>query len=122
MSHPTHPPTHPCEKKNPTIFFQVEKIIGFAPALLQIVMNDQVDPPVRQAGAIYFKNLVGGHWMEKEVVDPRDAANLHFSIHEQDRWVGGWVGGSTREGTGSSTMKLWSSGWSYQMPSHFKDH
>ncbi len=66
--------------------FQVEKIIGFAPSLLQIVMNEQVEAPVRQAGAIYFKNLVGAHWMDREVgPDPREAANLPFSIHEQDR-------------------------------------
>lgn len=29
---------------------QLHKIIGFAPALLQLVMSDQVDVPVRQAG------------------------------------------------------------------------
>ena len=30
--------------------FQVHKIIGFAPALIQVVMSDLVDMPVRQAG------------------------------------------------------------------------
>ena len=29
---------------------QVHKIIGFAPVLLQVVMTDQIDMPVRQAG------------------------------------------------------------------------
>lgn len=34
---------------------QVHKIIGFAPILLQVVMSDQVDMPVRQAGKIVLK-------------------------------------------------------------------
>lgn len=29
---------------------QVHKIIGFAPVLLQVVMTEQIDMPVRQAG------------------------------------------------------------------------
>ncbi|KAL3189906.1 hypothetical protein MRX96_020248 [Rhipicephalus microplus] len=37
---------------------QVHKIIGFAPSLLQVVMTASLDMPVRQAGAIYLKNLV----------------------------------------------------------------
>ncbi len=50
-------------------------------------MNDQVDAPTRQAGAIYFKHLVGCFWADAEVTDVRDAANQKFSIHEQDRYV-----------------------------------
>lgn len=30
--------------------FQVHKIIGFSPILLQAIMSDQLDMPVRQAG------------------------------------------------------------------------
>lgn len=30
--------------------FQIHKIIGFAPTLLQVVMSNEVDMPVRQAG------------------------------------------------------------------------
>lgn len=29
---------------------QIHKIIGFAPTLLQVVMSNEVDVPVRQAG------------------------------------------------------------------------
>ena len=68
------------------MFLQRERIIGFCPTLLQIIMNESVETPVRQAGAVYFKNLVGTSWADpKEVTDPRDAANIKFSIHEQDR-------------------------------------
>ncbi|KAK7477196.1 hypothetical protein BaRGS_00031581 [Batillaria attramentaria] len=62
---------------------EVHKIIGFAPVLLQVVMTDQVDMPVRQAGIIYLKNMVTQFWSEKEVENPADP--IPFSIHEQDR-------------------------------------
>ena len=32
--------------------FQIHKIIGFAPSLLQVVMLSDVDMPVRQAGKL----------------------------------------------------------------------
>lgn len=34
--------------------FQIHKIIGFAPTLLQVVMSNEVDMPVRQAGKYIF--------------------------------------------------------------------
>ncbi|XP_059474661.1 importin-7 isoform X2 [Neocloeon triangulifer] len=61
---------------------QIHKIIGFAPALLQAIMINDVDLPVRQAGAIYFKNLISQFWADKET-DPGEP--LAFNIHEQDR-------------------------------------
>lgn len=48
----------------------MKKIIGFSPCLLQIVMNAEVDPPVRQAAAIFFKNFVIQSWADKEY-DPK---------------------------------------------------
>lgn len=60
---------------------QIHKIIGFAPALLQIVMTNDCGMPVRQAGAIYLKNLISGSWGEREL----DGQPLAFAIHEQDR-------------------------------------
>uniref|UniRef100_A0A2R5LJV7 Putative nuclear transport receptor ranbp7/ranbp8 importin beta superfamily n=1 Tax=Ornithodoros turicata TaxID=34597 RepID=A0A2R5LJV7_9ACAR len=60
---------------------QVHKIIGFAPSLLQVVMTNAVDMPVRQAGAIYLKNLVMQFWQEREPT----GTTLHFHVHEQDR-------------------------------------
>lgn len=31
-------------------FFQIHKIIGFAPTILQLVMSNDLEMPVRQAG------------------------------------------------------------------------
>lgn len=68
---------------------QVHKIIGFAPSLLQVVMTAGVDMPVRQAGAIYLKNLVLQFWQEKEPpppgAQPQPPQPLAFHVHEQDR-------------------------------------
>ncbi|PNI29431.1 IPO8 isoform 4, partial [Pan troglodytes] len=33
------------------------KIINFAPSLLRIIVSDHVEFPVRQAAAIYLKNM-----------------------------------------------------------------
>ncbi|KAL5007680.1 hypothetical protein ScPMuIL_016486 [Solemya velum] len=62
---------------------EVHKIIGFAPILLQVVMTDQLDMPVRQAGVIYLKNMVTQFWHDREVENPSDP--VPFSVHEQDR-------------------------------------
>ncbi|XP_066138761.1 importin-7 isoform X1 [Euwallacea fornicatus] len=61
---------------------QIHKIIGFAPALLQVVMMSDCDMPVRQAGAIYLKNLISNSWQEKEAENGQPAP---FALHEQDR-------------------------------------
>nr|BAN20938.1 importin 7 [Riptortus pedestris] len=61
---------------------QVQNIIGFAPSLLQLVMTTDIDMPVRQAGAIYLKNMITQNWAEK-TVEP--GAPPQFSLHEQDR-------------------------------------
>ncbi|OXU20007.1 hypothetical protein TSAR_005120 [Trichomalopsis sarcophagae] len=60
---------------------QMYKIIGFAPGLLQVIMSNDVDMPVRQAGAIYLKNFVVTNWADKEA----ENGVVPFSIHEQDR-------------------------------------
>jgi len=68
-----------------------QKIIGFCPALLQVVMTVEVDMAVRQAGVIYFKNLVTNYWVAKEQAKDKDIpaplqpTNTAFSVHEQDR-------------------------------------
>lgn len=61
---------------------QIHKIIGFVPTLLQIVMQNDLDLPVRQAGAIYLKNLITDSWQDRET-EPGEP--MVFSIHEQDR-------------------------------------
>lgn len=72
------PPTH----SNLNDLFQVHKIIGFVPSLLQVVMRNDVDMPVRQAGVIYLKNTIMQSWQDQEV---EPGQPLVFSIHEQDR-------------------------------------
>ena len=62
---------------------EVHKIIGFVPTLLQVIMSDQLDIPVRQAGVIYMKNMVCQFWEEREPLTPGDP--VPFNIHEQDR-------------------------------------
>uniref|UniRef100_A0A8D3E413 Importin N-terminal domain-containing protein n=1 Tax=Scophthalmus maximus TaxID=52904 RepID=A0A8D3E413_SCOMX len=62
---------------------QSYKIINFAPTLLQIIVSEQVEFPVRQAAAIYLKNMVSQYWQDREpslgeVIFP-------FNIHENDR-------------------------------------
>jgi hypothetical protein len=75
---------------------KVHKIIGFCPGLLQVVMTNTVDSAVRQAGIIYFKNLVSSSWIAKDPPESNLAAitagtappvnpDLTFTIHEQDR-------------------------------------
>ncbi|MPC82153.1 Importin-8 [Portunus trituberculatus] len=60
----------------------MKKIIGFTPALLQVVMMGEVDMPVRQAGVIYLKNMVTQHWKDAEY---EGGEPIPFHIHEQDR-------------------------------------
>lgn len=60
----------------------MHKIIGFVPSLVQVVMQNDVDMPVRQAGVIYLKNTIMQSWQDQEV-EPGQA--LVYSIHEQDR-------------------------------------
>ncbi|RXG69818.1 Importin-7 [Armadillidium vulgare] len=60
----------------------MEKIIGFTPALLQVVMINDLDMPIRQAGVIYLKNMVMQHWKDAEY---EQGDSIPFHIHEQDR-------------------------------------
>lgn len=61
---------------------QIHKIISFTPSLLQVIMLNDVDMPVRQAVAIYLKREIEQHWVDKE---PEPGQPLPFTIHEQDR-------------------------------------
>uniref|UniRef100_A0A1A9ZMK3 Importin N-terminal domain-containing protein n=1 Tax=Glossina pallidipes TaxID=7398 RepID=A0A1A9ZMK3_GLOPL len=61
---------------------QIHKIIGFVPTILQIVMQNNLEQPVRQAGAVYLKNLITSSWADHDV---KPGEPIRFSIHEQDR-------------------------------------
>uniref|UniRef100_A0A8C6TCB7 Importin 8 n=1 Tax=Neogobius melanostomus TaxID=47308 RepID=A0A8C6TCB7_9GOBI len=62
---------------------QSYKIINFAPTLLQIIVSEQVEFPVRQAAAIYLKNMVTQYWQDREPA--AGEVIFPFNIHENDR-------------------------------------
>jgi len=45
-------------------------------------MQTTVEQPVRQAGAVYLKNLINSSWSDHEA---KPGEPIPFSIHEQDR-------------------------------------
>lgn len=61
----------------------MHKIIGFLPVVLQIVMENSIELPIRQAAAIYLKNEIVNYWQEKEA--KKGAPQVTYWIHEQDR-------------------------------------
>lgn len=75
---------------NPTLRKQAEdelgnihNMVGFTTTLLQLVMSDQIQMPVRQAGAIYFKNMVNQYWIERKAEKPNEI--VPFCLHESDK-------------------------------------
>lgn len=61
----------------------MHKIIGFAPTLLQIVLEKSLDLSVRKAAAVFLKNMVIKSWRQRDSV-PADEP-VPFSIHENDK-------------------------------------
>ncbi len=68
------------------IYFSIIKIhntAGFSFNLLQLVMTDQVQMPVRQAGAIYLKNMINQYWIERKLDKPNEL--VPFFLPESDK-------------------------------------
>ena len=64
-------------------FCQVHNTVGFSSILLQLVMSDQVNMPIRQAGVIYLKNMVSQFWYEEKTEKPAETAT--FTLSEADK-------------------------------------
>jgi len=70
---------------------KIRKIAGFGPALMQMVMSEELDIAEKQAAVIYMKNLITMSWTPPVKLEsllgsttdilPED----EFSIHEQDK-------------------------------------
>uniref|UniRef100_A0A915KPT7 Importin N-terminal domain-containing protein n=1 Tax=Romanomermis culicivorax TaxID=13658 RepID=A0A915KPT7_ROMCU len=68
----------------------VTNIIGYTPALLKIVVDENVECPVRQAAIILLKNLISAHWNDDHQNTNEDKKGEKQQqqgalIHEQDR-------------------------------------
>lgn len=63
---------------------EINKHPGFVTLLLQVVMSNEIQAPVRQAGGIYLKNVIMQHWKER---DPSDfpCGEAPFVISDQDK-------------------------------------
>lgn len=61
----------------------IHNILGFSTNLLQLVMSDQVQMPVRQAGAIYLKNMISQYWIEHKAEKPTEP--VPFCLHDSDK-------------------------------------
>lgn len=57
---------------------QVQRAPGFFPALLRIVVSNQVDPAARLAGVIFLKNCIDSDWASHKA---------SAGIHEQDKML-----------------------------------
>jgi hypothetical protein len=66
---------------------QIHTINGFSTTLLQLVMSEQVDMPIRQAGAIYLKNMVNQFWLDNSKKNDKDITTTQpmFMLNESDK-------------------------------------
>uniref|UniRef100_A0A5K3EN74 Importin N-terminal domain-containing protein n=1 Tax=Mesocestoides corti TaxID=53468 RepID=A0A5K3EN74_MESCO len=65
------------------LLVEMHKIIGFAPTLVQIVLEQSLDLSVRQAGAVFLKNMILKSWKQREQSSPDEP--IPFQIHENDK-------------------------------------
>jgi exportin-2 (importin alpha re-exporter) len=55
----------------------IELSPSFSLQLLQVVQNASVDPHIRFASAVYFKNFVKKYWKQVSFLDDRVSHRLH---------------------------------------------
>ena len=75
---------------NPSLRKQAEdelaalyNVPNFSTTLLQLIMSTEIQMPVRQAGAIYLKNMINQYWGERKPEKPTDP--VPFCLHEFDK-------------------------------------
>lgn len=65
---------------------EIHKVPGFLTLLLQVVMSNDVQIPVRQSGGIYLKNMVSQFWKDRDPSELIDGAQPYV-IPEQDKVI-----------------------------------
>ncbi|XP_020624379.1 importin-7-like [Orbicella faveolata] len=63
---------------------EIHKLPGFLSLLLQVVMSNEVQIPVRQSGGIYLKNMIAQYWKDRDPSELIDGV-APFVIAEQDK-------------------------------------
>jgi len=69
-----------------TVLAQLSKQHGFSTVLLQLVATDDMSAGVRQAGAIYFKNMVVRSWNVPQLMEGEQPGS-RFEISDADKSV-----------------------------------
>lgn len=65
---------------------EIHKVPGFLTLLLQVVMSNDVQIPVRQSGGIYLKNMVSQFWKDRDPSELIDGVQPYV-IPEQDKVI-----------------------------------
>uniref|UniRef100_A0A915AS39 Importin N-terminal domain-containing protein n=1 Tax=Parascaris univalens TaxID=6257 RepID=A0A915AS39_PARUN len=76
--------TSSTNQKEATVYLDhATKLMGFAPLLLQIIMDESVDCSARQAAVIYLKNVINRSW----ALDEEEKTSGTFVLPEQDKHI-----------------------------------
>ncbi|VDK43500.1 unnamed protein product [Anisakis simplex] len=76
--------TSSTDQKEATAYLdRATKLMGFAPLLLQIIMDEGVDCSARQAAVIYLKNVINRSW----ALDEDEKSSGMFVLSEQDKHI-----------------------------------
>lgn len=58
-------------------------MLNFSTNLLHLIMSNEIQMPVRQAGAIYLKNMINQYWLERKAEKPSEI--VPFTLHDFDK-------------------------------------